>query len=209
GAGAAARRVPAEECGAATGLTGRPRRAGAEATGACRERWAYCKLYAVANALRAPGAPAAELEKEVRQALALAPSLPKLEAFGNKLLAEIKARSAPPVEVKHTPRKGAGWAVAETANFRIVHTQSQETAERVARTAEATRVTMARRWFGEAPAPWSPRCDVYLHANGADYAKATGHPAQSPGHTTISLDKGTGRVVVRRVDLRCDDPNLF
>lgn len=65
---------------------------------------------------------------------------------------------------------------------------------------------MTRRWFREEAKTWNPRCDVYLHANGQMYSKATGAPAASPGHSSISMEGG--RIVVRRVDLRADDPNL-
>jgi hypothetical protein len=98
--------------------------------------------------------------------------------------------------------------MAETTSFRIFHTQGQETAERAAQVAERTRAAMSRKWFADAtPATWSPRCDIYLHATAADYARATGAPTASPGHSTLSLDGG--RVIIRRIDLRCDDPNML
>jgi hypothetical protein len=181
-----------------------------EAVRDSRERWAYCKLHAVKEVLNRPGAevPADELEREVRLALKLAP---KLAPVGDHLLARLRERAeagaAGPVEVRHTPRQGGGWAVAETTNFRIFHRTTRETAARGARVAEATRVAMARKWFGEAPAGWSPRCDVYLHATAQDYARATGAQAWSPGHSTVSREGE--RVIARRLDLRCDDPNML
>jgi hypothetical protein len=178
----------------------------------CQERWAYCKLYVVAEALNRPGAGGApaELEREVRQALRMAP---RLERVGQGLIDRLKSgdrgrQAEPAIEVKHTPRQGGGWAVAETRSFRIFHAGGQETAEKVARVAETTRVAMTRKWFGEEPRyPWKPQCDVYLHPTGQGYAKATGAPPTAPGHSTISLD--AGRVVSRRIDLRGDDPNLL
>jgi hypothetical protein len=110
------------------------------------------------------------------------------------------------VEVRHGKGQG-GWSVAETANFRVFHKTTPEAAARAARFAEATRVAMARKWFGEAPAGWSPRCDVYLHATAQDYARATGAQPWSPGHSTVSRDGE--RVIARRLDLRCDDPNML
>ena len=59
-----------------------------------------------------------------------------------------------------------GWGRAETANFRIFHNQSHDLAEQVAQTAERTRATMARKWFGGFKENWSPRCDIYLHGSG-------------------------------------------
>ncbi len=182
--------------------------ASAEATAPCREKWAYCKLNAVVQALNGAAGeelPAEALEREVKQALALAP---KLDGFGNDLLKKVRQRAAGlKVEVKHVPRKGSGWALAETANFRIFHVQSPEEGEKAARAAEAARIAMGRKWLGEVPPAWAPRCDVYLHPSRADYAKATGAPESNPGHSTISLDGG--RVVARRIDLRCDDKHLL
>jgi tetratricopeptide (TPR) repeat protein len=177
-------------------------------TGDCRARWAYCKLYVAVNAYRAGKASAGRLEREVQQALALAPDN---EAFGKDLLRQVREHEASDakVEVKHTPRQGAGWARAETANFRVFHNQSTGLAERVARTAEATRAAMARKWLGVALPAWAPRCDIYLHACASHYAKATGAPEGNDGHSKIDQDRDTGRVVGRRIDLRCDHPNML
>jgi hypothetical protein len=178
------------------------------ATAAYRERWAYCKLYVVGQTINREGSEvtgAADLEREVKQAQKMTP---KVEAFGNKLLVELRERAVgAKIEVRHTPRKGAGWALAETTNFRIFHAQSAEQAERVARAAETARATMARKWLGEKLPVWSPRCDVYLHPTMTDYARATGKPEWSPGHSTLKLEGG--RVVVRRIDLRWDDKHML
>ncbi len=135
---------------------------------------------------------------------------PRLERFGQGLLDRMKdggASAEPAIEIKHTPRSDKSPAIAETANVRVFHALTQEKAEQVVRAAEATRVNMAKRWFAEDAKPWSPRCDVYVHADGAAYARATGAPAAAPGHSTISLEGG--RVTVRRVDVRGDDPNFM
>lgn len=172
----------------------------------CQEKWAYCKLFTVARRLdRADGEPPPGLETEVQQAVRMAP---KLEGFGQRLLSRLRGGSSEPAtDIKHTPRSGNGWAVAETANVRLYHAASKETAEKVVRIAEATRVGMAKKWFGDDPKPWTPRCDIYLHPTGQGYAKATGAPAASPGHSSISLEGG--RILDRKVDLRGDDPNLL
>lgn len=175
----------------------------------CQERWAYCRLFAVAQELNRPSGSRStvELEQEVKQALSMAP---RLERFGQGLLSRMKdggEASSPAIEVKHTPRGETGWAVAETANVRVFHAMSQDKAEKVVRVAEATRVNMTTKWFAEAARAWSPRCDIYIHASGQAYASKTGAPAGSPGHSTISLEGG--RVVVRKVDIRGDDPNYM
>lgn len=190
--------------------------ADAGCTAASLDRWAYCKLHRVVEQLNQPaavGTPAwADLESETKQALSMAP---KLE-YAKQLLAEIdkrKAATAPApapketaaAKVKHTERDAGGWACAETANFRIYHTQPREVAEKAAQAAERTRTTISARWFGGFKDDWSPRCDIYLHASAQDYSQATGVPANSPGHSTIRND--AGRVVGRRIDLHCDDAN--
>ena len=181
-------------------------RADAASVAASQERWAYCKLYRVVEAVKDDSAPAVvwdELEKETQQAVAMAPRL----QYGQFLLAEIKkrraAREAPPVAVRHFERGADGWARAETANFRVLHNQSREVAEQAAQVAERTRITMSAKWFGGFKQDWSPRCDVYLHATAGEYSRATGVPADSPGHSSFRTD--AGRVISRRIDLHCDD----
>jgi hypothetical protein len=160
------------------------------------------------------------MERKVRQAMSLTP---KLNAFGEDLLRKLQdrqaislvaapvpastsAREATAVLVRHIPAQQGTWAVAETTNFRILHLQSQEFAERIARSAEATRTAMINKWFGDDPGPWSPRCDIFIYATAQDYSQATGAPANSPGHSTMHTE-GL-RVVSRRIDLHADDPNM-
>lgn len=184
-----------------------------------RERWAYCKLHAVVQVLNQAGGnvPAQELDREVRFAVGMAPD--KLQGFGQELLRKIHDRGAgaaptvqgggggdASVEVRHGARQGQ-WALVETANFRLFHNLTPEAAERAIRQAEATRVTMTRKWFNENPAPWVPRCDVYLHATGQDYARATQQSPSVPGHSTIQ-NEGE-RILSRRIDLHVDDPNAL
>ncbi|HLN33067.1 MAG TPA: hypothetical protein VK395_35380 [Gemmataceae bacterium] len=181
----------------------------------CRERWAYCKLYFVVDQMNnsTPEVTAwADLEREVRQALDLAPRL----LYGKQLLEEIEKRRnngkaadvskpAAAVAVRHSPAND-GWALVESANFRIFHNQSPELAERAAAVAEKTRAAMQQKWFGGAGDAWSPKCDIYLFATGDDYSKATG-AHNSPGHSTIRMENG--RLVVSRIDLHCDDRNML
>lgn len=179
------------------------------ATESSRERWAYCKLYAVVEQMNQPAAPAwDEWEHEVRRALELAPRL----EYGKSLLNEIKKRREgmpvePAVAVKHAGNNGQGWAVSETASFRVLHNQAPEFAERVARVAEKTRSEMGQKWFGGFGEDWNPKCEILLYATAQDYSRASGVPPTSPGHSEVSTE--AGRVVRRRVFLHCDDPNLL
>src|SRR5262249_52537499 len=95
-------------------------------------------------------------------------------------------------------------ARAETVNFRIYHNQTRELAEQVAQTAERTRTEMCRKWFGGAKDDWNPRCDIFLHATSRDYNRATGVAGTSPGHSSLKTEGS--RVLCRKIDLHCDDP---
>lgn len=184
-------------------------------TAASKGRWAYCKLHAVAQQINQKGAEPPrwpDLEREVRAALELAPQLD----FGKQLLAEIDKRKAgagnsgsrwQDLPVQHTPRNAQGWSVAESANFRVLHNQTQELAAQAARIAERTRAEMQAKWFGSADRPWSPKCDVYLHANAQDYHRLTHVPTASPGHSKVEMD--SGRLLSRQVHVRCDHPNML
>lgn len=97
--------------------------------------------------------------------------------------------------------------MAQTASFRIFHNQPRAVAEQAARAAEATRLAMARKWFGDDGGEWSPRCDIYLHATAQDYSRATSQSPSCPGHSTIHT--AGERVISRRIDLHCDDPNML
>jgi hypothetical protein len=183
-------------------------------TAGSRERWAYCKLSYVAEKLNQRDQDAAawaELDREVVSAMELAP---RLAETGRWLQGELRSRCsaadrAEAVAVRHLGANAQGWEVAETSNFRIFHKQSRDLVEKAARIAERTRTAMYRKWFGQAPAAWSPRCDLFLHATAQDYSRVTGQHTGSPGHSRIETESGTGRVVSRRMDMHCDNPNML
>jgi hypothetical protein len=140
-------------------------------------------------------------------------SSPQVAKTGQWVLGEIAQRrrgagaaAAAEVVVRHA--SAGAWQIAETTHFRVFHQQGRDLAGRVAEVAERTRAAMSRKWLGREDA-WPVRCDIYLHATGQDYTRATGVPAASPGHSKIETDPGTGRVVSRRIDLRCDNPAML
>lgn len=186
-------------------------------TNSSRDRWAYCKLYQVIDALNQRSTAYASLEKEVRSALDLNLG-PRLKDYGQQLLGEIQKRRnqlvavAPkepeePVTIRHLGRQANGWQVTETANFRIYHAQEQDLVEQAARTAERTRTRMHRKWLGDQVPAWNPKCDLVLYATAQEYSRATGVPSQSPGHSSFHLDGG--RVLNRRIELHCDVPEML
>jgi hypothetical protein len=159
-----------------------------------------------------------ELERQVQQAATLAGSNSRLVDFSNELQSRIQDRKAgktPGVEavkdaaatVRHLPKTSDGWQVAETANFRVFHTQTRETAEEVARVAERTRGEMQRKWFGDVSENWKPQCEIFLYPTAQDYSKATRESETSPGHSTTYCEGA--RVTARQIHLHCDDPALL
>ena len=190
-----------------------------------RDRWAYCKLFHVVEVLNrqgsgvrsqesgvrdqgSPGDPKtdrelADLEKEISEALVLAPRL----EYGRHLLNEIRNRRRRPdtlaVEYQDQGRNAQGWFVGETTNFRIYHVQSPELARKAIEIAEQTRTQMYNKWFGRVASNWNPKCEIYLYPTGQDYSRATGVPSSSPGHSSFNLDGG--RVMGRQIDLPCED----
>jgi hypothetical protein len=183
------------------------------------ERWAYCKLFTVGEALKKTAPPAAaDLEREVRLAMSLAP---KLDPYGKDLLYRIHNQpvgtSAPveqqdgSIEIRHTPRgQGQAYALTETTNFRIYHNQPREVAEKAARVAEAARTAGYRKWFGDNGGTWNPRCDLYLHASAQDYTRATSQPPDCPGHSSVGQDReNSERIISRRVDIHVDVPEWW
>jgi hypothetical protein len=169
--------------------------------------WAYCKLNHVVEELRQGTTPAADLERQVHEALALSTNS-KLTEFGRSLLTQIVSRG-PSVGVRHYNDGRSGWQVAESAHFRVFHKQTRDFAERMVRVAEQTRLTMSRKWLGTDGGDWQPKCDLYLYDTATEYTQATGVSAASPGHSQIETDPSTGRVVSRRLYLRCDMPGML
>jgi hypothetical protein len=200
---------------AAGSLYEKAHRADQSVLAGAEERWAYCKLFVVGEALKKTSPPApAELEREVRLAMSLAP---KLDPYGKDLLYRIKnqnvSTAAPvehaeeaPLEIHHVVRgqhPKQGYALAETANFRVYHNQTREVAEKAARVAEAARTAGYRKWFGGDPGTWNPKCDLYLHATGRDYTEATSQPPDCPGHSSVGPENSE-RILLRRIDIHVD-----
>ncbi len=109
--------------------------------------------------------------------------------------------------LRHLDYRCECWSVAESPNFRIYHRQKPELAEKAARVAEQTRIAVQRKWFGEMGRDWDSRCEVYLHETQQDFYRATGVPAGVPGRTLTRSE--ADRVIARRIDLCCADPNCL
>ena len=68
---------------------------------------------------------------------------------------------------------------------------------------------MLRRWFATAGEPWSPKCDLFLHATAQDYHRNTHASEASPGHSSFDFDRATHRLRGRRIDVRCDNDTVL
>jgi hypothetical protein len=115
--------------------------------------------------------------------------------------------STPHVAVRFLKKKFKIWSVAESANFRFYHNQPRKLVQEVADVAEHTRLVMAKKWFGEVPDQWDPKCIVYMHADRASYTLSTKDGGKSEGCTLVRLD-GL-EVGSRRIHLHCDADNLL
>lgn len=173
-----------------------------------KHRWAYCQLYEVVQLLNQKDStiPVTTMSDKVRKAITLSP---KLEPFGNKILLAIAQREGTPaatkqgeLEVQHTQPAGSKWAIAESANFRIYHTQSRDYAERVAHVAEKTRSEQQSKWFGKVSDKWKKSCEIYLHPSADEYSRHTRIAKTSPGHATI--ERRGSQILSRRIHLRLD-----
>ena len=177
--------------------------------------WAYCRFYRVAEQInRNANVDAGQLaawEKDTTEAMSMARDNVQLSQFGQKVLEQVRLRrtgkdSVVPVSAQ-VPVTYDGWSTQESTNFRLFHRQPNEFATRLLQLAEESRNRLYEKWYGPNPSAWSPRCDIYLHATGADYAKATGKLAQAQGHSTLEVQGG--KVVRRRIDLVATHPNLL
>ncbi|RUL88862.1 peptidase MA family metallohydrolase [Tautonia sociabilis] len=186
-----------------------------------RPVWAYCRFVAVAKRINAqPTSPTewASIHAEIKEVRALAPELwfsEYLRRLATERSAAVGARPSsfvirgqsepdPDGDSSSVPKSspGGSWQVMETENFRIFHADAS-LADRIARRAEQARAELFRYWNGaETPAPWSPRCDVYVYPDAAIFSQMTGQPGSSPGFSTMGLS--AGKVVARRINLRAD-----
>jgi hypothetical protein len=108
-----------------------------------------------------------------------------------------------PAKIAVTVRSQAGRYVAESANFCCRATREAASRE-LAIVCEHWRQRLCQTWGEQMAARvWSPRCEIVVHANLAEYRAALGRPGDtSVGSTRMQFDGD--RVVLRRIDLRCD-----
>lgn len=173
--------------------------------------WAYCRIRAAAETVNPPAcdpAAAAAAERDVAEALLLAPGNAELERVGRQVQAVARARAgnraAPPAPAAAVVP--GDWETVETPSFRVRHKGNKQLADAVAAAAEAKREDTFKRWSGPPGGAWGEKCEIVLHPTAECYAKMTGKPAAGTGHATVKLS--AGRATERRIDLRADDAAL-
>ena len=129
---------------------------------------------------------------------------------------KVIVRGSSPEEVVRPPARlpvpvsQMAWSAQpiETANFQVIHVEKDRAlAQSVAQAAESARDVQVRRWGATVVSgTWSPKCEVVLFPTARDFSRETLQPADSPGFSTMGMNGG--RIVLRRVHLRADHPNM-
>lgn len=168
--------------------------------------WAYCRVRVAAEQLNKAGgdpATAAEVVREVEDALRLAPNNAGLQKAGSELLAAARQRAGNTPPRSPAAKLMDGWEVVETASFRVRHQGARAAAEAVAHAAEGRRTDIFSRWSGPPGGAWTPKCEIVLHADVTAFTAATRQPPASTGQAVVRLNDGLP--TERRIDLRLDD----
>lgn len=98
-----------------------------------------------------------------------------------------------------------GWKVLETGSFRIHHIGHSATAERLTTLCEQQRQSLRQRWLDDRTATaWSPKCDLFLYRSPHEFQRLTRRPAAMWGYADLEI--GQGRVWMRQLHVRADDP---
>lgn len=168
-----------------------------------QERWAYSRLYTISERYPHSSSPE-KIDKELSAIGAMAPKLlPQIAALKSNFNIK-KSEIIDDQLVSHSVTNG--WNTAFTESFKIHHHLQKADVEKLARLLESTKANQTQKWFGLVNEPWNPPCDVVIHKTASQYSSATGAPSTSPGHSTIKIE--SGRIVLRRIDLHSDDPNM-
>ena len=164
-----------------------------------REAWAFSRIKLVAEDA-GRGADASACEKEIAAALTLVPGNVEVQKLGSSVLALVRhaPATAPPMP---TPD------VVEAGNFTIKFGGDPAFSAKVAVAAEKLRGAIFERWSGPPGGAWLPRCEIAIHTNAEEYARATMQSAERTGHASVKLAEG--KVLERRIDLRADDETLL
>jgi hypothetical protein len=94
--------------------------------------------------------------------------------------------------------------VATSANFRVTNRHGGHDARQIAQRCEQWRASLQGYWCEEPASPWSPRCEVVVHANQASYLAAVGAGAgQTFGSSYVEFSKNR-QVQRRQIDFRGD-----
>jgi hypothetical protein len=101
---------------------------------------------------------------------------------------------------------GNRWS-ASSSNFRVTNRHPSRDAREIAKSCETWRTSLQRFWCEGRCPPWTPRCEIVVHANQASYLAAVGAGAgQTFGSSYIEFAHNK-RVQRRQIDFRGDSPH--
>ena len=126
--------------------------------------------------------------------------------------------AATPITANSSTKAGLAIPIEGTAqqaispNFVVRSNHTAHDARQVAEFCERWRAKLHRHWCAEEREPWSPRCEVIVHADGCSYLAAVGRGAsQTFGSSLIQFAGGRDtamKTVSRRlIDFRGDSPH--
>lgn len=106
------------------------------------------------------------------------------------------------------PISGRG-SMHTTAHFVIRSHGGAPELHRLGNRCEALLSDLKSKWFEQeaTEAEWTPRCELFVHADIASYLRNVPGGARTIGSSWVETEKG--RVVTRRIDIRGDRTNWF
>lgn len=203
-----------------------------------RGHWAYCRAADVVMRINARPASAQEwtqINSEIQAIRLLSPSLWFAEYLRNLSTERNRTPTPRPGQPKpqvvlrgSSPEESPATSVTpppptpsadqplrwspqpiETPNFQVIHlAKDRELAVSLAQAAEAARAAESKRWGSAEPSPpWTPKCEIVLFPTAQVFGRETYQPPESPGFSSMGMN--SGQIVLRRVHLRADHPNLL
>jgi hypothetical protein len=102
------------------------------------------------------------------------------------------------------PKAPSKWHLHKTTNFQVFAATAGQ-AKQIAAACERLRRDLRETWLVQkADQAWQPCCCIVAHPSWQSFTAGVGRgPGQSRGCSTVRVDKG--RILARRIDLRCDD----
>lgn len=98
---------------------------------------------------------------------------------------------------------GDRWT-ASSGSFRVTNRHPAQDAREIAKSCEAWRTSLQRFWCDGESHPWTPRCEIVVHANQASYLAAAGAGAGSTFGSSYIEFAQNKQIKRRQIDFRGD-----